>query len=269
MCRSEKNLLPDLTKSKGFSLAEVLGALVILTLASSSVLVVINRCVGSAADLKVKLQAFEVVRDNMEKVLTLSAVQEMVEYGTSEKYPGIEWQTVIETFHEPVSSKMWVRAVCSAEYTNTQGETQTVELTHWLTDLSEKQASEILEQNEKEQLLAPEQLIETTELAAEYAGVDVETIELWVKNGMNTTQSGFYITFELDLYSQSNGNPTIEGRNDVRKQYSSKPIREQVQQQPEQLDDSPEQQQDKSSEDVPNLDEMTFDEIIKWLNSTD
>jgi type II secretory pathway pseudopilin PulG len=140
-----------------FSLVETVTALIILAITTSSVLVVINRCVSSTADLAIRRQAFEVARDNMETVLTSTSVSEMVEVGTSDKYPQIQWQTTIEPFYEPITERMWVQATCSAEYTDTAGELQTVELTHWLTDLTKEQLLEIIEQKQlEEQRLAEE-----------------------------------------------------------------------------------------------------------------
>jgi hypothetical protein len=40
---------------------------------------------------------------------------------------------------------MWLRAVCSAEYEDPAGELKQVELTHWLTKLSDKQIEQILD----------------------------------------------------------------------------------------------------------------------------
>ncbi len=141
-----------------FSLVETVTALIILAIVTSSVLVVIDRCVSSTADSAIRRQAFEAARDNMETVLTSSSVSEMVEVGTSDKYPQIQWQTTIEPFYEPVTGKMWVQAVCSAEYTDTAGELQTVELTHWLTELTKEQLLEIIEQRylEKQRLAEEE-----------------------------------------------------------------------------------------------------------------
>ncbi|MFA5252310.1 MAG: type II secretion system protein, partial [Phycisphaerae bacterium] len=85
-CRSKQILLP------AFSLVEVMTALIILALISSSVLVVINRCMASAADSSLRMQAFEVARDNMETLLSRDEVEETVEYGSSDKYPEIKWQ---------------------------------------------------------------------------------------------------------------------------------------------------------------------------------
>jgi len=215
MYRSKKILLSALQKYKGFSLPEVVAALIILGLVSSSVLVVINRCMVSAAESAMRMRAFEVARENMEALLSRDSVKEMVEFGSSEKYPEIEWQTVVETFYEPITARMWIQAVCSAEYTDTTGELQTVELTHWLTDLTKEQLIKIIEQRQKD--LTAEQIIETKEEAAYYADVDVETVELWEENGMLTTEDGYYIKSELDLYKQTNGKPTAEDRNRMAK----------------------------------------------------
>ena len=195
------------TKNKGFSLAETLAALLILGFISGSVLVVVNRYMASAVDSVLRMQAFEVARANMEKLLTLNTVQESVEYGTSELYLDIQYQTVVESFYEPVTSAMWIQAVCSAEYIDSQGEVQTVELKHWLTDVSKAEMLKILEQQESE--LAGE-VIETIEEAAEYAGVDEQTIEQWVDDGMLLTDEGYFTTDQLDLYLETDGNPTIE-----------------------------------------------------------
>ena len=122
----------------------------ILALISSSVFVVINRCMASAADSAQRYQAFEVARDNMEILLSKDSVKEIVEYGQSDKYPQIQWQTTVETFYEPITGRMWIQAICSAEYTDTAGQVQTVELTHWLTDLTKEQLLQIIEEQEKE-----------------------------------------------------------------------------------------------------------------------
>jgi len=156
------------------------------------------------------MQAFELSRENMETLLSKSSVSEMAEYGSSNRYPEIQWQTTVETFYESLTSRMWIQAVCSAEYTDSAGEQQTVELTHWLTDLTEEQLLEIIKQRYKE--LSAEQVIEAAEDAAEYAGVDVETIQEWVDNGMLMTEDGHYIKSELDLYKQTDGRPTIMDR---------------------------------------------------------
>ncbi|MFH1717942.1 MAG: prepilin-type N-terminal cleavage/methylation domain-containing protein [Planctomycetota bacterium] len=201
-------------RQPAFSLVEVLTALAILALASSSVLVVIDRCVASAMNSTQRMRAFEVARENMEKLLASASVQEGVDYGESEKYPEIAWETVIETFYEPITSRMWIRGVCSAKYNDMEGQEQTVELTHWLTDLSKEQLLKIMERDKEEGAEdLTGQLFESMEEAAEYAGVDVETIQKWLENGMLTTQDGSFIKDNLDLYMRTNGEPSAEEKN--------------------------------------------------------
>jgi len=208
-CRSK-----TLTKrKKAFSLVEVLMAVAILALISSSVLVVIDRCVASAAESALRMRAFEVARENMEKLLASTTVKESIEYGQSEKYPDIEWQTVVETFYEPITARMWIRGVCSAQYTDSDEQEQTVELTHWLTDLTKEQLLQIEQRDEDELEGLTAELIETLEDAADYAGVNVETIEQWLQNGLLTTENGSFIKDNLDLYMSSDGNPSAEEKN--------------------------------------------------------
>lgn len=188
-------------------------AVAILGLTCSSVLVVIERCAASAAESALRMRAFEVARENMEKLLASSVVKESVEYGQSERYPDIEWQTVVETFYEPITARMWIRGVCSAQYIDSDDQEQTVELTHWLTDLTKEQLLQIEKLNEDELEELAAELIETLEDAADYAGVDVETIEQWLQNGLLTTEDGSFIKDNLDLYKKSNGNPSEEEKN--------------------------------------------------------
>jgi prepilin-type N-terminal cleavage/methylation domain-containing protein len=191
----------------GFTLLEVLTALAILALTTSSVLVVISRNVDSAADSARRMEAFQLARENMERILTSSSVTETVEFGTSERYPDISWRTVVEAFPEPVNGAMWLRAVCTADYTDCLGETQTVELVHWLMPLSDQQLEQFNE-NEDLTTLASEQLIDDIEGAARHAGVDVATIQQWLDNGLQTTSEGAFIRYNLDLFVRSQGNPS-------------------------------------------------------------
>src|SRR4030042_1740904 len=108
-CRS-KQILSCLAVARrrrmpAFSLVETATALIILALISSSVLVVVNRCMASAADLEMRMRAFEVARDNMETLLSKDSIGEMVEYGISVKYPEIQWQTTVEIFYEPAGGE--------------------------------------------------------------------------------------------------------------------------------------------------------------------
>jgi len=54
------------------------------------------------------------------------------------------------------------------------------------------------------------ELIETMEDAAEYAGVDVDTLEQWLQDGLITTEDGSFIKGNLDLYMRTNGEPSEE-----------------------------------------------------------
>jgi hypothetical protein len=105
---------------------------------------------ASAVDLTARMRAFEVARENMEKLLSSRSVTEMVEYGSSDKYPEIQWQTVVEVFYDPLTSRMWLQGICSADYTDAAGEVQTIELTHWLTDMTKEQLLQIIEEKKKE-----------------------------------------------------------------------------------------------------------------------
>ena len=203
-CRTDRR-----SYAGGFTLLEVIAAVGILAIVSSSVLVVIDRCVNATADSSKRMEAFRIVRENMEQVLVASTVSETVDYGMSEVYPDIRWTTVIEGFPEPVSGQMWVRAVCSAEYTDAMGETQTVELEHWITELTDGQAGELLQEEDLEQLAA-EQLITRAQEAAEYAGIDEETLAQWVENGLVQTQEGGFIRYNLDIFIDTDGQPTDE-----------------------------------------------------------
>ena len=200
-------------RKKAFSLVEVLMAVAILALTCSSVLVVIERCVASAAESALRMRAFEVARENMEKLLASTSVKESIEYGQSEKYPDIGWQTVVETFYEPITARMWIRGVCSAQYFDSEEQEQTVELTHWLTDLTKEQLLQLEKRDEEELEELAAELIETLEDAADYAGVDVETIEQWLQNGLLTTEDGSFIKDNLDLYMSTNGKPGEEEKN--------------------------------------------------------
>jgi prepilin-type N-terminal cleavage/methylation domain-containing protein len=193
----------------GFTLLEVIAALAILGLAASSVLIVIDRCVSSASDSALRMEAFVLARENLEKILVRDSVDETVEYGTSERYPDISWQTVIEGFPEPVSGQMWVRAVCSAQYVDSTGEIQKIELIHWITQLTDQQAGQLVGQQDLDKLQV-EQVIKTDKEAATYAKVDADTIAQWVETGLVKTDDDMFLRYNLDVFIQTQGNPTPE-----------------------------------------------------------
>jgi len=150
-----------------------MAAIAILSYVFLGLLVVMNRYMSSAVDSVMRMQAFEVARKNMEDLLTSDLVEESVEFGDSEKYPDIQWQTVVESFTVPLTDKMWVQAICSAEYTDSEGEVRKIELTHWLTDLTKAQEQQILARQEEEKERLAE---EADEMLDELDGVDPNEI---------------------------------------------------------------------------------------------
>ena len=202
-------------RENGFTLTETMAAVMILAFVSTSVWVVLDRCMTSAADSAQRLRAFEIARENMEKLLASDSVEETSEYGISDRYSDIQWQTTVETFSEPLTSRMWAQAICLAEYTDAAGEVQTVELTHWLTKLSKQQIEQL--KNRDEELA--EHIIETEQEAAEYAGVDIETIREWVACGMPTASGGTYLIPWLGLWAITGCVPSEQDKQDVLSQY--------------------------------------------------
>jgi hypothetical protein len=142
--------------------------MILLGMIAATVLVVVNRAMDTVVAWQTKIRAFEVARENMEKVLAQQSVTDVVEYGTSEKYPDINWETTVESFYGPISNRLWIRAVCSAGYTDDSGQEQKIEFTHWITGPDKKQIEQIL----KQKLLEEEYLKEL----AEETGEDIEDI---------------------------------------------------------------------------------------------
>ena len=143
-------------RHNGFTLIEMVAAIGVLTVILSFVMVAINNCIMATIDSQSKMEAFQIARENMETLLSKNSIEEDVEFGVSEINPDIEWQTAIESFYEPITSRMWIQAVCSASYTDSSDERQEVELTHWITDLSKADIKKILDQMQKEQEMLEE-----------------------------------------------------------------------------------------------------------------
>ncbi|HDS84260.1 MAG TPA: type II secretion system protein [Phycisphaerales bacterium] len=140
------------TKScKAFTLVEVAVTIVIVVLMTGTAMTILDRIVGALMDMRLQNAAFETARQNMESLLSLNNVKDTVEYGVSEIHPEIQWQVVIEPFHEPINNAMWVRAICSAGYTDSKGDYQEVELEHWLTNLPGAVVRQILQQQRAEE----------------------------------------------------------------------------------------------------------------------
>ena len=130
---------------------EAVTAMAIMAVIVTGVLVTLNHGMAAMVDNRAKVQAFELARENMEKLLGSDSVTDTTEFGVHELDEDIEWQTTVESFNEPVNSAMWIRAVCSASYTDRDGERQTIELTHWITDVTKAQEKQILDQKRREQ----------------------------------------------------------------------------------------------------------------------
>jgi prepilin-type N-terminal cleavage/methylation domain-containing protein len=135
---------------KAFTLMEVSVALVILGMIAATVLVVINRAIDTVVAWQTKMDAFDVARENMEKLLMKNSVSDSVENGISEKNPDINWETTIESFYEPISNRMWARAVCTSKYKDNEGQEQKIELTQWITSISTEQIKDILKWQAKQ-----------------------------------------------------------------------------------------------------------------------
>lgn len=131
-----------------FCLVEVVAALTILVFLTIGILSVYDRSMAAAADSTLRMHAFEVARENMENLLAAESVELKVENGQSELYPDVLWQTTVESFYEPLTSRTWLTATCTANYIDTSGDEQTIELKHWLTELSQEDIKKITDQNE-------------------------------------------------------------------------------------------------------------------------
>ena len=179
ICRFRKNLPEKRFIRQGFTILEVVAALTILAMICATTLVVLNRCMQSTIDSELKMQAFKVARENMEKLLANKTVTQTVEFGTLEENPNIDWQMLVEPFREPATSKMWIRAVCTASYTDSKGEMQNFELENWITDLTDAQVKKLLDQQKREK-----EFIEAT--GENPFGDDTDGLLKWMKHLMDT-----------------------------------------------------------------------------------
>lgn len=162
--------------------------IVVVGLIVGSAMSILDRIVGAMGDMRLRADAFELARQNMETLLSEATVQDKTEYGVSEIHPEIQWQTVIEPFYEPITNAMWVRAVCSAGFNDSKGHYQNIELEHWITNLSAEVVRQIIQQQKAEEeyldLLSgtssgqEEAAIQETIIAyLPYAGLDVDEYE--------------------------------------------------------------------------------------------
>jgi prepilin-type N-terminal cleavage/methylation domain-containing protein len=143
----------------GFTLIEIVTAILVLGFIVSGSLVVINNCLESTADLRMRMSAFSLARENMEKLMGASKVTEAVEYGDSNDIAGLSWETRIEPFYDPHTTRMWIRGVSSASWYNVMGELKTIEFTQWLTDLTFEDVQKILKRQQAQQGALDEQTL--------------------------------------------------------------------------------------------------------------
>lgn len=136
---------------KAFTLVEIAVAIVVVGLIVSAAMAIIDRLVGAMADLRLRSEAFEIAREKMETLLAQSKVQDLTDYGYSETRPDIQWQATIEPFYEPITNQMWIRAVASAGFNDSKGKFQSIDLEHWITNLSPQLVKQILDQQKAEQ----------------------------------------------------------------------------------------------------------------------
>lgn len=129
---------------RAFTLIEAAAATTVLGIICAMTFIMITRCTAAVAQNSQRMQAFEIARENMEKLLTTTSVTEKVDYGVSEKNPNIEWDTTIEPFTAPAGG-MWIRAISSASYHDVNDQPQKVELTCWLTSVPKDIALKIMQ----------------------------------------------------------------------------------------------------------------------------
>jgi prepilin-type N-terminal cleavage/methylation domain-containing protein len=149
-CHSDKIELNTKKQRRAFTLMEVVMAVMIIGVIITSVMAVMNQCIAATIDSRTHTQAFEIVRNNMETLLAENKLAEKTEFGISDANPDIQWETLIETFTEPVTESMWLRAACSATYTDQDGEFQTVQLTHWLSEIPPALQKKLKDQEKQE-----------------------------------------------------------------------------------------------------------------------
>jgi prepilin-type N-terminal cleavage/methylation domain-containing protein len=149
MCRFKNNLKSG-KKHRAFTIVELVAVLVIISVITTGIIEVMNRCIDSTMEYNLRKAAFETARENMENLLNAASLAESVEFGVSEVYPEIEWQTIVEIFDEPINSSMWLRARSAAYYLDNEGQQQTIEFTQWITALSKRDQELVIEQRQRE-----------------------------------------------------------------------------------------------------------------------
>lgn len=193
-CYSKKNLFAVSHSASAFTLVEVMAAIIILSMITSSVVVVMNRCISATIDSRKKMLAFELARENMETILSASSMTEKTEFGVSELDPEIEWDTVVEVTSVSGTSDYYLQAVCSARYTDTKGESQSIEFTYWLTKLTDKQM-DMIRNRDKDEL----DHLDRIEYNEFLLSLRKRILSYLAKVGFDTSE---YKTFLKELYEE-------------------------------------------------------------------
>lgn len=156
---NSRSSIVDSKISPAFTLIEIVTSLVVLALIVSGSLVVINNCLESSADMRLRMAAFSLARENMERLLAAGALPESIEYGDSNSVVGVTWETRVEPFYDPHTNRMWLRGVSSASWYDAAAQLKTIEFTHWLTDLSSEDTAKILRREQAQQMALDEQAL--------------------------------------------------------------------------------------------------------------
>ena len=147
--RSNNNPFAKRSCTAGFTLIEVVASIAILSIIATSAIVVMNNCIESAIDVRKKVLAFKLARENMETLLSEKSLPEKIEFGVSEIDPQITWEVTTEVIQQPYTEDWFLEAKSVALYTDSKGEEEKVEFIHWASTLTAAQIAKIKARDEK------------------------------------------------------------------------------------------------------------------------
>ncbi len=125
--------------------------MVIVSFICGTVAIVIGESLDSIADQRSKQQAVRVAHQNMETILAQEEIEEFSETGMSELYPDIEWTKGVEVVEFSGTGKLWMKAVSSANFYDSDNEIEEITFENWLAPLTRKQERLVQEDREKEE----------------------------------------------------------------------------------------------------------------------
>ena len=129
---------------KGFTVLEALMAVLVIGFVASSIMVVMDNSISSLTEIKLRTQAFELARENMEMMLTGDSVTEISDSGTSDINPEIAWEISIKAQQaSSTDGVIWVKAKSSASYRDSNDDLETIEFEQWITSLTKSQSKQI------------------------------------------------------------------------------------------------------------------------------